>query len=68
MTQRVFVTGSGTHLPGAPIPFAMVGGLVEEGGGLGDHFRHLVEEVGGELCPHPVLPVRGAALLALAIS
>lgn len=53
---------------GAPIPFAMVGGLVEEGGGLGDHFRHLVEEVGGELCPHPVLPVRGAALLALAIS
>ena len=22
MTQRVFVTGSGTHLPGAPIPFA----------------------------------------------
>lgn len=53
---------------GIPIPLALVGGLVEEGGALRDSLRGLVEEVGGELCPHPVIPVRGAAHLALAIS
>ena len=53
---------------GGPIPMAMVGGLVEEGGGLRDHFKRLVGEAAGwELRSHPVVPVRGAAHLALSI-
>jgi len=52
---------------GPPIPVALVGGLVQEGGGLRDSLEALVQEVGGELCPHPILPVRGAAQLARAL-
>jgi glucosamine kinase len=52
---------------GSPIPMALVGGLMKEGGRLREPVEDLVEEAGGELSPQPVLPVRGAARLALSL-
>jgi glucosamine kinase len=52
---------------GPSIPMALVGGLVQDGGGLKAPLEALMREVGGELCPHPILPVRGAAHLALSL-
>lgn len=48
-----------------PIPVALVGGLTEEASPLRRHLESLTEGVGGRLVSHPVVPVRGAALLAL---
>jgi hypothetical protein len=47
---------------------AMVGGLVVEGIGLRGRVAALMEEMGGELRDEPVVPVRGAALKALALA
>jgi N-acetylglucosamine kinase-like BadF-type ATPase len=51
-----------------PVPLALVGGLTEEGGPLRGRLAPLVEEVGGRLAHSPVVPVRGAALLALELA
>jgi glucosamine kinase len=48
-------------------PVALVGGLTREGEGLRPRLEVMVEEVGGSLCDHPVIPVRGAALMAMAL-
>ena len=48
-----------------PMPLALVGGLVEGDGPLRARLETLVEGIGGTLVSHPVLPVRGAGLMAL---
>jgi glucosamine kinase len=47
-----------------PIPMALVGGVVREGGPWGERLKTLVAAVGGDLSPGPVVPVRGAAWMA----
>jgi len=50
------------------VPMALVGGLAEEVPPLRDRLETLVRGVGGRLVPPPVVPVRGAAHLALELS
>ncbi len=50
---------------GEALSVALVGGVVEEGGGFREELAEMVSRLGGVLCPHPVVPVRGAAELAL---
>lgn len=49
---------------GPPVPLALVGGLVEEGGALRERVSSLLREMGGVLSSGPVSPTRGAAGLA----
>ena len=50
-----------------PIPVALVGGLVDGEPRFKRRLETLVEGIGGRLAEHAVVPVRGAAQLALAI-
>jgi len=50
---------------GAPFPLALSGGLLEETGFLRNRVIALATRRGGVLHPNPVVPVRGAALLAV---
>jgi N-acetylglucosamine kinase-like BadF-type ATPase len=77
--QRILITGLdalGSHLDvireawapwGAHFPLALVGGLLEEGGLLREPVLEMVSRKGGDVHPDPVVPVRGAARLALSI-
>ena len=51
----------------SPIPVALVGGLVDGEPRFKRRLETLVKGVGGRLAEHAVVPVRGAAQLALAI-
>ncbi len=53
---------------GDRFPLALAGGLLEEGGPLREAVMDLSTEMKAELHPNPVIPVRGAALLALKLA
>ncbi len=53
---------------GASFPLAFAGGLLKEGGFLREAVGTIAEEMGAEISSAPVVPVRGAALLALRLA
>jgi len=53
---------------GGDIPMALVGGVMEASAPLRRRLETLVEGVGGRLTAHEVVPVRGAARMALALA
>ena len=53
---------------GGSFPLALSGGLLTEGGPLRGAVEALGEKAGGILHPTPVIPVRGAARLALGLA
>jgi N-acetylglucosamine kinase-like BadF-type ATPase len=53
---------------GRSFPLALAGGMAAEGGPLREPLSRMVVERGGVLHPRPVIPARGAALLALELA
>jgi len=53
---------------GGAIPMALVGGVVDASAPFRRRLEALVEGVGGRLTPHAVIPVRGAAQMAMALA
>jgi len=53
---------------GSSFPVALAGGMAAEGGPLREPLARMVAEQGGILHPGPVIPARGAALLALELA